>query len=150
MRRGEFLVKAGKGVLLVCAGSCMVAGCSSGDDGGGTPNPPDNGGGDNTVSVSLTSLSNIGDQTKRNGVLFFRIGAGNTASDFVATEAICPHQGGSLVWQQDEGLIECQLHFSQYEPDGDTIRGPQNASGTTRDLIVYPVSVSGGNVIATV
>lgn len=149
MKRGEFLISAGKGVILVCSGSCVLAGCSSGDD-GGTNQPPGNGGGPTTVSVSLSSLSDLGDQITKNRVLFFRIGEGNSTSDFVATEAVCPHQGGQLVWQQENNYIECQLHFSRYEPDGDTIRGPQNTTGGTRDLEVYPVSISDGNLIATV
>ncbi|MBT8296433.1 MAG: Rieske (2Fe-2S) protein, partial [Gramella sp.] len=77
-------------------------------------------------------------------------GEGNTSADFVATEAICPHQGGQLVWVEDEGYIECQLHFARYEDDGDVIRGPQGASGSTRDLKVYTTSISGGNITATV
>lgn len=150
MKRGEFLISAGKGVLLVCSGSCMLASCSSGDDGGGTPPPGNGGNGSSTVSVSLSSLANVGDQTTKSGVLFFRIGEGNSTSAFVATEAVCPHQGGQLVWEQENGYIECQLHFSRYESDGDTIRGPQNAAGSTRDLKVYPTTISNGNLIATV
>lgn len=146
MKRGEFLVK---GVLLACSGACALSACSSGDD-GGTTNPPDNGGGGtNTVTISLSNLTNLGDQFKSGGVLFFRIGEGNTSADFVATEALCPHQGGSLVWQEDEGYIECQLHFSRYEEDGDVIQGPQGTTGTTRALKVYPTSISGGNITAT-
>lgn len=147
MKRGEFLVK---GVLLACSGACAMSACSSGDD-GGTTNPPGNGGGngEDTVSVSLTSLAEIGDQVTKNGVLFFRIGEGNTSADFVATEAVCPHQGGQLVWVEAEGYIECQLHFARYEEDGDVIRGPQGETGNTRDLEVYSTTISDGNIIAT-
>lgn len=149
MKRGQFLVSMGKGVLLVCSGSCVLSSCSSGGDDGS----PTNGGGNNTgpttVSINLSALSEIGSQTVKSGILFFRIGAGNTKDDFVATEAVCPHQGGQLVWKEEEGLIECQLHFSQYEPDGDVIRGPQNATGSTRDLKIYPITVSGDTITAT-
>lgn len=148
MKRIEFISSIGKGVILVCSGSCVLAGCSSGgDDSDG--NGGNNGGTDNKVSVSLSSLSEIGDQTSKSGVLFFRIGPGNTTNDFVATEAICPHQGGQLVWIQDDMLIECQLHHSQYEADGDVIQGPQNASGSTRDLKIYSINISGGTLTAT-
>lgn len=150
MKRGEFLISAGKGVMVACCGSCMLAGCSSGDDGDGTNPPPGNGGnGPTTVSVSLSNLGNVGDQTTKSSVLFFRIGDGNTTTDFVATEAKCPHQGGTLVWKEDDGYIECQLHFSRYEPDGDIIQGPQNSSGSTRVLKVYALTISNGNLIAT-
>lgn len=144
MKRGEFLVK---GVLLACSGACAMSACSSGDD-GGTTSPGGNNGPD-TVSVSLSSLAGVGDQVTKNGVLFFRIGEGNTSADFVATEAVCPHQGGQLVWVDAEGYIECQLHFARYEEDGDVIRGPQGTSGSTRDLKVYSTTISGGNIIAT-
>ncbi len=147
MKRGEFLVK---GVLLACSGACALSACSSSDDGGVTTNPPGNGGGPNTVSVSLSSMADVGDQVTSSGVLFFRIGAGNTSADFVATEAICPHQGGQLVWVEDEGYIECQLHFARYENDGDVIRGPQGTSGSTRNLRVYSTNVSGGTITATI
>lgn len=151
MKRGEFLVK---GVLLACSGACVVSACSSGDDGGTNPNPPGNGGnggsGSTSVTVSLSNLSSIGAQVSSNGVLFFRIGEGNTSSDFVATEAVCPHQGGNLMWKEDDGFIECDLHFARYEEDGDIIRGPQGASGSTRALKVYSTSISGGNITATV
>ncbi len=126
----------------------MLSACSSSDDGGAAPNPPGNGGGSSNVSVSLSNLNNIGDQFTSSGVLFFRIGAGNSPSDFVATESVCPHQGGQLVWQENEGYIECQLHFARYEDDGDVIRGPQGASGSTRALRVYSTSISGGNITA--
>ncbi|TBW30058.1 ubiquinol-cytochrome c reductase iron-sulfur subunit [Gramella sp. KN1008] len=149
MKRGEFLISAGKGVLLVCSGSCVLAGCSSGDDGGNEP-PGNGGNGPSTVSVSLSTLSQVGDQTTKSEVLFFRIAEGDTVSSFVATEALCPHQGGTLKWEQDNGYIECQLHFSRYEPDGDTIRQPQGAEGTTRDLVTYSLTISNGNLIATI
>ncbi|WP_300435657.1 Rieske (2Fe-2S) protein [Christiangramia sp.] len=145
MKRGEFLVK---GVLLACSGACALSACSSGDDGGGgTTAPPGNGA--QTVTVSLSNLADVGDQVTSNGVLFFRIGSGNTSSDFVATESVCPHQGGQLVWVEDAGYIECQLHFARYEDDGDVIRGPQNSAGNTRDLEVYSTSISNGNITAT-
>ncbi|QYA24464.1 Rieske (2Fe-2S) protein [Gramella sp. MT6] len=148
MKRGEFLVK---GVLLACSGACALSACSSGDDGGGgTPNPPGNGGGPTAVSVNLSNLAEIGDQVTSGGVLFFRIGEGNTSADFVATEAVCPHQGGQLVWVEEEGYIECQLHFSRYEEDGDVIRGPQNEPGSTRDLEVYSTTISSTTITATV
>ncbi|MDR5589265.1 Rieske (2Fe-2S) protein [Christiangramia sp. SM2212] len=151
MKRGEFLVK---GVLLACSGACALTACSTGDDGGGgmvTPPVGGNGGGgsSSTVSVELSSLASVGDQITKEGVLFFRIGFGNSNSDFVATEAVCPHQGGQLIWVEDQGYIECQLHFARYENDGDTIRGPQNASGNTRDLKIYSTSISGGTITAT-
>jgi len=148
MRRGEFINSMGAGVLLVCSGSCMLAGCSSGDE-SPTVNPPGNGGGPTMVSIATSSIAAIGDQTKKSSILFFRIGSGNTPSDFVATEAVCPHQGGSLVWEQNNGIIECQLHFAQYTQNGAIVQGPQNTTGNTRELKVYPITISGDTLTAT-
>lgn len=130
----------------------MLSACSSGDDGtdsGGSNGGGNNGGGSNNVSIDVSLIPNIGDQTTRNGVLFIRIASGNTASSFVATESLCPHQGGQLVFKSGENLIECQLHFAQYELDGDTIQGPQGTTGNTRDLRLYATSVSGSTLTAT-
>ncbi|MFD1094851.1 QcrA and Rieske domain-containing protein [Salegentibacter chungangensis] len=148
MKRKQFIKSVGQGVIIACAGGCLTQ-CSSGDDGGGgggTNNPPPSG---TNVSVSLSSIPNVGDQTTKSGVLFIRITEGDSTSAFIATEALCPHQGGQLVWLEDDEIIECQLHFSQYEPDGDVIRGPQNAAGNTRELKVYSTSISSGNITAT-
>jgi cytochrome b6-f complex iron-sulfur subunit len=149
MERSEFIKNIGKGVLLVCAGGCLGS-CSSGDDGAGTGTntpPPSSG---TTVSTNLSNLSSVGSQFTTQQVLFIKVAEGNTASSYIATEALCPHQGGQLVWKQNDGLIQCQLHFAEYEIDGDVIQGPQNSSGTTRKLKLYAVTVSGSTITATV
>lgn len=91
MKRIEFISSIGKGVILVCSGSCVLAGCSSGDE-PGTDNGGSNRNTANKVTISLSSLGEVGDQITKSGILFFRIGPGNTTNDFVATEAPCPHQ----------------------------------------------------------
>tara|TARA_R100000935_G_scaffold2632_4_gene7060 strand:+ start:7840 stop:8295 length:456 start_codon:yes stop_codon:yes gene_type:complete len=150
MKRDEFLSTVSRGLILVCAGSCVVA-CSSGDDGGGiappvTP-PPSSG---TKVSVALSRMPNIGDQVTSNGVLFFRIAAGDSASSFIATESVCPHQGGALVWKATDNNIQCQLHFAEYDKTGAVLQGPQNSSGSTRMLKIYAKVIDGGNIEATV
>ncbi|MBZ9731544.1 Rieske (2Fe-2S) protein [Salegentibacter sp. JZCK2] len=151
MKRVQFIKSVGKGVVFVCAGSCMMSACSTSDDEApinGNNNPPPTSG--TRVSVNLSSIPNVGDQTTKSRILFIRVGAGNSSSDFIATEAICPHQGGNLAWINNEEIIECQLHFAQYEPDGDVIRGPQNSSGNTRDLQIYSTTIANGEITATV
>ena len=153
MERNEFLKSLGLGLALVCTGSCFEA-CKKGDGGDNNPNPGtggNNGGSDKKVSVNLSQqLLSVGDQVTTQGVLFFRVAEGTQASSFVATEAICPHQGGNLVWRQADNLIQCQLHFSEYKKDGAIIQGPQNTSGTTRALKVYAVAISDNMLTATV
>jgi cytochrome b6-f complex iron-sulfur subunit len=146
MERDEFLKSLGLGLALVCTGSCFQSCSKSGDD-DNEPNP--NPGGSNTVSVDLSQrLLNVGDQFTASGVLFFRTAAGNQAASFVATEALCPHQGGTLEWQQANNRIECQLHFSRYESNGAIQRQPQGG-GSTRALRIYAVTVNGNTLTAT-
>lgn len=151
MKREEFISSLGLGIALVCTGACMSACGSKGDTGTPTPNPtpnpsPSNG----KVSIDISKIPNLGDQTTQNAVLFIRIGNDNTTASFVATESVCPHQGGVLVWKKDQNLIQCQLHFSEYSTNGSVIQGPQNTSGSTRNLNVYATSISGTTLTANV
>ncbi len=150
MERQEFLKSLGLGIVAVCAGSCLSACGGKSETGNPSPGP----GGvpiGNNVSVDFTSsLANIGDQIKLNGVLFFRIAAGNTTSSFVATEALCPHQNGSLVWLNSQNKIQCQLHQAEYTSSGAVTQGPQSSPGGTRTLKIYSTSISGNIITATV
>ena len=151
MKRDEFLNTISRGLILVCAGSCVVA-CSTGDDGGGGTTPPPNPtpSSGTKVSVALSRLTSVGDQVTTGGVLFFRISEGSTASSFIATEAICPHQGGALIWKATDNKIQCQLHFAEYNTSGTVLQGPQGSSGNTRTLEIYSKVIEGGNLVATV
>jgi cytochrome b6-f complex iron-sulfur subunit len=157
MERDEFIKSLGFGMALVCAGSCFSACGSKGDDPkpGDKPDPdgdnPGGGGGGKTATVNLSSqLQAIGDQIVSNGVLFFRIADGNAASSFVATESVCPHQGGSLVWKQANSKVQCQLHFSEYSANGSVTQQPQAAGGSTRALKIYSTAVTGTTLTATI
>jgi len=147
MERDEFLKSFGLGLALVCTGACFQA-CSKGD-GDDDPEPGGNG---NKVNVDLSQrLQNVGDQYKTGGVLFIRVATGNQPASFVATEAICPHAGGALNWRSSENRIQCDSHASQYSTAGAVLQQPQPAgSGTTRALKVFPVSVNGNTLSATV
>lgn len=151
MKRNDFLKTLSGGLILVCAGSCMIS-CSSSDDGSeGTPRPPTPAPVSGTkVSVSLSSMPKVGDQKTSNGVLFFRVAEGDIASAFIATEAICPHQGGALVWRVNDNRIQCQLHSATYSTNGEVLQGPQNSAGSTRMLKIYSKIVENGNLIATI
>lgn len=152
MERNEFIKSLGLGVALICTGSCM-SGCggSKSDDpspggggGGGTPPP------ETKVNVNLASqLLTVGSFTSVSGVLFVRLAAGNETSSFTATQATCPHQGGTLNWVAASNLIQCALHSSQYTAAGGIIKQP-NDGGTTSTLKVYPLTISGTTLTATV
>ncbi len=152
MERDEFIKSLGLGLALVCTGSCLSGCGKSGNDGPeDKPDPGPGGGNTNTATIDLsTDLKAIGDQAKANGVLFFRIAAGNTAASFVATESICPHQGGNLVWKQADNRIQCQLHFSEYATNGSVLQGPQGTTGNTRTLKIYSTSINGTKLTATI
>ena len=152
MERDEFIKSLGFGMALVCAGSCLSACGGKGNDPKPDDKPDPNPGGDgNTASVNLSSqLMAIGDQVITGGVLFFRIAAGNTASSFVATESVCPHQGGGLVWKQAISKVQCQLHFAEYAASGSVTQQPQGTTGSTRTLKIYSIAVSGTTLTATI
>ena len=158
MERDEFLKSLGLGLALVCTGSCM-SGCGKGSDGPEekpSTNPPPSGGGGgggggSTASIDLNNqIKTIGEQTTVNGVLFFRVAAGNTSAAFVATESVCPHQAGQLVWKQGLNRVQCTLHSSEYSTSGTVLQGPQNSPGTTRALKIYSTAVSGTTLTATI
>lgn len=157
MNRKDFIFSVGKGVLIACSGSCLLASCSSSDDGmgdmGGNTGSGGNGGSggsSTTVNLTIGDIPDVGDQKRVNSVLFIRIATGNTADSFIATEAVCPHQGGQLVFKGAQNIIECQLHFATYELDGDTVQGPQNSAGSTRDLKIYATTLNDTTLTATV
>ena len=152
MERQEFLKSLGLGIAAVCAGSCLSACGGKGETGNPSTNPGSGGGTTgNTVSGDFNSrIPNVGDQTTLNGVLFFRISAGNTTSSFVATEALCPHQSGQLVWLNNRNKIQCQLHQAEYTTSGTVSQGPQGSSGSTRTLKIYNTSITGNTITATV
>jgi Rieske Fe-S protein len=143
MDREQFIKNLSLGLVSIC-GAASIASCTK------TTQKPASGG--NNLTVDLTSkLLNVGDQLVINSsVLVFRIASGNSASSFVATEAICPHLGGSLSWVQSKSYILCNLHASEYTDTGSVIQGPQNITGTTRALKIYSALITGNNLIITV
>lgn len=148
MERNEFIKSLGLGVALICTGSCL-SGCGSKSDdpapgGGGGPAPG------TKASVDLASqLLTVGSFTTASGVLFVRLATGNATSSFTATQATCPHQGGSLNWIAASNLIQCALHSAQYTATGGVVKQPSDG-GTTSALKVYPLSLSGTTLTATV
>lgn len=150
MERNEFIKSLGLGIALVCTGSCM-SGCggSKSDD----PAPKPGGGGvapGTKAEVNLaTQLMTVGSFVTVNGVLFVRLAAGNVTTSFVATQASCPHQGGTLNWVQASNLIQCSLHSSQYSTTGSVLAQPSDG-GTTSALKVYSTSITGTTLTATV
>lgn len=139
MERDEFLKTLGISFAMVCAGTCLNSCGKKGDEGPVTPP-----GSDNTASVDISALTAIGSKTTAGGVLFFRIADGSQASSFIATEPVCTHEGGSLVWVQSENKIKCQKHGAEFTSAGTVTLGP-----ATRALNIYPVTLTGTTLTAT-
>ena len=150
MERDEFLKSLGIGLAMVCTGTCLQSCGKGGSDDTGTPgNPPGGGGGGgNTASVDISTMTAVGSQKTVNGVLFIRMDSANAVSSFVATEAICPHQGGTLTWQQNNNRIICDTHASTYNSTG-AVTGQPSDGGTTRALRIYTVTLTGTTLTAT-
>lgn len=145
MEREEFIRSLSMSLAVACAGSCFIA-CSKSASiapvTGGT-------GGTALASVDVSTLPNLGDQVIKGTVLIFRIAAPNVPASFIATEAVCPHQGGQLKWLEASNFIQCQLHHSEYKTDGTVIQGPQGVAGTTRTLKLYTVTLTGTTLNAS-
>lgn len=152
MERNEFIKSLGLGVALICTGSCL-SGCGSSKSDDPTPKPSPGGGGPpagSTASIDISSqLLTVGSFTTVSGVLFVRLATGNATSSFTATQATCPHQGGTLNWITASSLIQCALHGSQYTSAGSVVRQPTDG-GTTNALKVYPLTLTGTTLTATV
>lgn len=139
MERDEFLKTLGISFAMVCAGSCFQScGKKGGDD---TGEPGSTG---STASVDISSMTAIGSKATANGVLFFRIAAGTQASAFIATESVCTHEQGELIWLQNGSKIQCQNHGAEFNSAGMVTQGP-----ATRALKIYPVTLTGTILTAT-
>lgn len=152
MERNEFIKSLGLGIALACTGSCLTGCGSKGDDPSPTPDGGAGGGGSagTKVNVDLGSqLLTVGAFLTSGGVLFIRTATGNAASSFVATQAICPHQGGALNWVQANNVIQCSLHSARYTTTGSIVAQPNNG-GVTSALKVYALSVTGTTLTATI
>lgn len=146
MERNEFIKSFGLGIALVCTGSCL----SSCGGKGGDPEPAPGGGAGTKVNVDLSSqLLTVGSFLSVGGVLFVRLAPGNATSSFTATQALCPHQGGTLNWIQASNVIQCSLHASKYTPTGVIVAQP-NDGGTTSALKIYSTVITGNTLTATI
>jgi cytochrome b6-f complex iron-sulfur subunit len=63
----------------------------------------------------------------------------------IAVDALCPHQGCTVAWEDDQGLFACPCHGSQFGPDGDVITGPASI-----DLSQFEAKIEEDVVLVTV
>ncbi|MNZ96777.1 Rieske [2Fe-2S] domain protein [compost metagenome] len=149
MKRNEFLTKLGIGTALICTGNMLQACGKSGDN---NVNPDDDDDDPKPVNFTLditTELPTVGSSKTKQDVIVVRTASAAVASSFVALEAVCPHEQGSIFYSKDNANLECSLHSSRYKLDGLVINGPVNASGSTRALKLYNVTLSGNIITVT-
>lgn len=149
MERNDFIKSLGLGIALVCTGSCL-SGCGKSNS---APDPTTPAGGGvpsgTKASVDLSAqLLAVGSSATVNGILFIRTATGNSTTSFAATQAVCPHQGGTLNFIQANNYIQCSLHAARYATSGSILAQP-NDGGTTSALKVYPLIISGNTLSAT-
>ncbi len=142
MERQQFLKTLGISFATVCVGACF-SDCSKKNE--ATPAPPAG----TTVSVNLSELTAIGKKVVVGNVAIFRISEGDIASSFIATQALCTHQNGTLQWNAGSNVIECQSHFAQFSPDGVNTKQPLGG-GEANKLATYIITVADGKVNAKV
>lgn len=63
--------------------------------------------------------------------------------EFIAFDAVCPHQGCQTSERGADGQLVCPCHDSTFDPaTGEALSGP-----ATRGLTVLPVSVEGADLV---
>jgi cytochrome b6-f complex iron-sulfur subunit len=144
MEREEFLSKLGIGTLALCMG-CSMVGCGSKSS---NPAPASNApavGSGTVFSVDLNSnLTNIGDSKVASGIILVRIASGNAASSFTAVQVSCTHEGGTIAYNNGQGLFICPLHGSEFSKSGAVILGPATAA-----LQQFTVTVNSNTLTVT-
>ncbi len=132
MNRKEFLQRAATVSLVVIAaplcGGCLSS-CSS------SPTAPSNV--DFSVDLATTAgqaLQSVGGFLVRDGVIVARTGT----NEFIAFQAACTHEGGTIQWLQASNNFRCPLHGATFSKTGSVISGP-----TYQALQSYHTSLTG-------
>lgn len=132
MNRKEFLHQAAALSLLTViaplCGECLSS-CSS------SPTAPSNV--DFSVDLSTTAgqaLQAVGGSLVRDGVIVARTGT----NEFIAFQAACTHEGGTVQWSQANNNFRCPLHGATFSKSGSVTSGPAKQS-----LQSYQTSLTG-------
>ena len=124
--RKDFLKSIVIGATAVTGIVCLAA-CGS-----SSPTQPTNV--DFTLDVSTGALATLGGSIVQNGVLVVR----TTATDFIAVQAACTHEGTTINWQQANNRFKCPNHGATFTASGAVTVGP-----ATRDLAKYNTTLTG-------
>lgn len=127
MERKEFISNIGITLAAICTG-CLAA-CSKSSSTPASVN----------FNVNLSSsLLNVGDSLKQNGVIIVRLAATNDPASFSAVQVACTHEGASINYNKPANIFICPLHGSRFALNGAVLQGP-----ATNALQQFNVSVSG-------
>ncbi len=75
---------------------------------------------------------------------FFVIVTRTGEDEFKAVNGWCPHNGFRVRKANSEGILICEAHFSEFEPDGTFIWGPANG----QNLLSYPATYDGDDTVS--
>lgn len=59
-----------------------------------------------------------------------------TQDEFLAFSAVCPHQGTIVGAPNEDGVIICPNHFSEFSMDGELLQGPAETGLTEVEITV--------------
>lgn len=91
--------------------------------------------------ADIPDLSEVGGAVRIGNIKGKPIGISRTAANrYVAFELACPHQGSTVV--RDENGWACRRHKSQFESGGDLVLGP-----ATTGLKRVPIKVTRGTAV---
>lgn len=147
--RRQFFESSGN-LLLTGLGVSVFASllASCGNDKNPT-GPGDNGTSEKTFTVNLSddpALQQVGGfktfQLGGTPVILFRI----SDTTFKTLSLVCTHQGCTIDWQSANNKFDCACHGSQFDKDGNVLRGPAARSldsfrtefkSDTNQVIIY-------------
>ncbi|WP_100447535.1 QcrA and Rieske domain-containing protein [Glycomyces xiaoerkulensis] len=123
------------GALAACGTAESPSESGGGDTGAG--NGADNGGGDGDGGDGRTPLASTSDVPVGGGIVAEETVIVQPSEDeFLAYSAVCPHQGTTVQAPDDEGVITCPNHGSQFDLEGELVQGPAETGLTEVDITV--------------
>ena len=150
MKRREFINWVGLGVLATSLPAVLAACQSPADDTAEAPtaskakidrSPREDGFAAVGTVEELDAQGAISDKKFiRDAIVVIRDPADPAA--VVAVTSLCTHQGCTVAWDGDEGVMACPCHQSKFNPDGTVKSGPAK-----KPLTKYEAKIDGDLVL---
>jgi arsenite oxidase small subunit len=152
--RGRF-IRLGGALGVSAASASLLVSCGGEDSGGGGGGYGSGGSGGESSSESSSggsgsqAIAQASDVESGSAVEFQNNGEPAVLvhlqnDDFVAYSAVCTHQGCTVAYSGQDGMLNCPCHGSVFDPaqSGEAVQGPAQ-----QPLADIPVEVQDGSVV---